>query len=81
MSTPCRWECSPSECIAMGSAPYDHSLSPSMLSDVWACDGEYSLSKGVGNGERSPCARRVDGERSLYSFPVAGSALYRSGLG
>jgi hypothetical protein len=69
MSTPCRRECSPSECIAMGSAPYDQSLSSSMLSDVRAWDGECSLPKGLGDGERSPCAVRVHGERSLSKGP------------
>jgi hypothetical protein len=65
----------------MGSTPYDHSLSSSMLSDVRACDGECSLAEGVGDGERSPCVGRVHGECYLCSFPLAGSALYRSGLG
>jgi hypothetical protein len=69
-----------SECIAMGSAPYDESLSSPMLSDVGAWDGECSLPKGLGNGERSPCAVRVHGERSLCSFPLAGSTVFRSGL-
>jgi hypothetical protein len=72
MSTPCRRECSPLECIAMGSAPYDQSLSSSMLSNVRAWDGECSLPKGLGDGERSPCVVRVHGERSLCSFPLAG---------
>jgi hypothetical protein len=81
MSTPCCRECSPSECIAMGSALYDQSLSSSMLSDVRAWDGECSLPKGLGDGERSPCAVRVHGERSLCSFPLAGSTVIRSGLG
>jgi hypothetical protein len=80
MSTPCRRECSPSECIAMESAPYDQSLSLPMLSDVGAWDGECSLPKGLADGERSPCAVRVHGERSLYSFPLTGKIVFHSGL-
>jgi hypothetical protein len=81
MSTLCRRECSPSECIAMESAPYDQSLSSSMLSDVRAWDGDCPLPKGLGDGERSPCAVRVHGERSLCSFPLAGNTVIRSSLG
>jgi hypothetical protein len=81
MSTPCHRECFPLECIAMGSALYNQSLSSSMLSDVRAWDGECSLPKGLGDGERSPCAVRVHGKCSICSFPLAGRTFFRSGLG
>jgi hypothetical protein len=63
---------------SMGSAPYVHSLSPRVIFIVVAWDGERSLSKGPGNWECYPCAGWGDGEQSLYSVPLAGSALHQS---
>jgi hypothetical protein len=65
---------------SMGSVPYIHSLSPGVLFIVVAWGRERSLSKGSGSWERYLCAGWGDGEPSLCSVPLAGSAFHRSGF-
>jgi hypothetical protein len=65
----------------MGNAPYVQFLSPIVLSIQVASDGECSLLQCRGDWERSQSVRMGNGEYSQCSFPLAGSGLYRSGLG
>jgi hypothetical protein len=65
---------------SMGNAPYVHSRSLGVLFTVVAWDGERSLSKVLGSWARYPCGGWGYGKRSLYSVPLANSALHRSGF-